>query len=413
MYSKLVSLIKEKPLKFVFLVFALLVVKELIYIQTFRNDVSPIADGFSEANTIRGGVFFYEQGLNKYKGLPDIVYGDMLPHRGTKGYETKTLEVLPPKAYTHYPPGPEYLAWLGFNIVGVGNFNALRFLPIILSILAGILFIRTNYFLFNGGLKGALFVLSLILVPMYSNFMHGLHHQQYAFLFFQIQISVALLLINSKNSKLILIFSLFILGFIQGYLTFDYAFLATLFVIPLYIFFNSGIKSLLIIGFASGLSFTLAHILHFYQVVWFYGDTQKAIQDFVGSAAHRAHNAANELDKPITKYDSTKIGPFTVLRDYLYRVAGRGKYLSINLMNFIWIVIALKFTKRVTLKKGWTFEFEVTGRDLVALFSAILISGLWSIVMKQHAHIHGFIARHYFLTYYMCSLILFTRTKKL
>lgn len=413
MYSKLVSLIKEKPLQFLFIVFAILILKEIIYVQTFRNDVSPIADGFSEANTIRGGIFFHEQGLNKYYGLPDILYGNTLEKRGSKGYEKKESDVEPPKAYTHYPPGPEYLAWLGFHVVGIGNFNALRFLPLFLSVLVGIFFIRTQFRLMGGGTKGLFFVLCLILPPMYSNFMHGLHHQQYAFLMFQTQICLAILFCTKESKKSLVLSALAILGFAQGYMTFDYAFLATLFIIPFYFFFNTPVSTLLSVGLVSGLSFTIAHALHFFQVVKFYGDVQKAMHDFVGSAAHRAHNAANELDKPLDKYDSSKIGPFTVAKDYLYRVAGRGKYLSINLMNFIWIILGLKFIRRVTFKKGWTFEFEITGKDLLALLSAIVISCLWSMVMKQHAHIHGFIARHYFFSYYFCCLILFSKTKRI
>jgi hypothetical protein len=407
MYSKLISLIQTKPLKVLFLVFGLLVLKEIIYIQTFRGDVSPIADGFSEANTVRGAVSFHEQGISIHSGLPDIIYGDLLPHRGAI---TGKVQGTPSYGYTHYPPGPEYMAWLGMHLVGVGNFNALRFLPILLSVLVGFFFIKTNFELL-GGLKGFLFVLSLILPPMYSNYMHGLHHQQYAFIMLQTQMSLAILYLTKKKSPLYLLFFA-LLGFAQGYMTFDYAFLASLFIIPFFIYFKTPVLNLVSIGLSSGLSFTAAHALHFYQVVNYYGDFQTALNDFVGSAAHRAHNAANEIDKPLAKYDPKQIGPFTVWKDFLYRVSGRGKYLAINLMNFIWIILGLKFIKKITFKRGWSFEFEITGRDLAALFSAVVISGLWSIVMKQHAHIHGFIARHYFFAYYFCCLILISRTRR-
>lgn len=412
MYSNVIRFVKAKPLKFLFLILSLLVLKEIFYIQTFRNDVSPIADGFSEANTIRGGVFFHEQGLTKFYGLPDIQYSEILSNRGSKGYEWYDKN-KPSEAYTHYPPGPEYMSWLGFHVVGVGNFNAVRFLPILLSTLVGLFFITTNFNLLGGGVRGTLFVLSLILPPMYSNYMHGLHHQQYAFLMLQTQMCLAVLFCTQKKRWPLYILSFFVLGFSQGFMTFDYAFLASLFIIPFYLFFNAPFMTLVSVGLASGLGFTIAHIVHFYQVVSFYGDTQKAIEDFTGSAAHRSHNAASEADKPNLKYDPKKIGPFTVMKDYLYRVAGRGKYLSINLMNFIWMLVALKFIKRITFKKGWTFEFEITGRDLLALLTAIIISSGWSLAMKQHAHVHGFIARHYFLCYYFCSLILFSRTKRI
>lgn len=410
MYSKFVHGLKTKPLQFLFIVFSILVLKEVIYIQTFRNDVSPIADGFSEANTIRGGVFFHQEGLTKYKGLPNILYGDLLPSKGSAGYQVQGIDKN--QAYTHYPPGPEYMAWLGFSLFGIGNFNALRFLPILLSVFVGVLFIKQNFQLVGGGIKGLIFGLMLILPPMYSNYMHGLHHQQYAFLMLQLQMSLAILYFTTNSNRLLLVLGFAVLGFFQGWMTFDYAFLATLFVIPFYFYFNAPFRSLVLIGLASGFSYTLAHILHFFQVVSYYGDTQRAINDFIGSAAHRAHNAANEIDKPLEKYDANKIGTFTVAKDFLWRVAGRGKYLAINLINFIWVIIGLKFIKRVTLKKGYSFEFNISGKDLMALLFAVIISCLWSIVMKQHAHIHGFIARHYFLCYYFCCLILISKTTK-
>lgn len=411
MYSRIISFIKLNPFKFLVIIFGLLVLKEIIYIQTFRNEVSPIADGYSEANTTRGGVFFFENGVTSFSGLPDILYGDLLLDKGSVPL-MKAQGEIPHVAYTHYPPGPEYMAWIGYHIVGKGNFNALRFLPILLSVLAGYFFLSVNFGLLGGGIRGLIFSLMLILPPMFSNFMHGLHHQQYSFLLFQTQMALAILFCTKEVRKPLYLISFLLLGFFQGYLTFDYAFLASLFIIPFYIYFAAPFFTLVGIGLASGISFTAAHLLHFYQVVNYYGDVQKALADFTDSAAHRSHNAEG-IDKANPKYNPKEIGPFTVMRDYLYRVAGRGKYLSVNLMNFIWIIIGLKFIKRITFKKGWTFEFSMTGRDLSALAAAVIISSMWSLVMKQHAHIHGFIARHYFFAYYFCCLIFISRTKRI
>lgn len=412
MYQQIIQFLKREPLKFVLIVFSLLVLKELVYINTFRDDVSPIADGFSEANTIRGATFFYEKGLGFYKGLPDIGYSEQLTHRGGRGFGGSHV----PEAYTHYPPGPEYMAWLGFQIFGNRNFNAIRLLPITLSILAGIFFIRTIFHAVGGGLGGGILGLLLILPPMYSNFMHGLHHQQYAFLMLQTQISLCILFFtNSEWKRWYVLLFLFLLGFCQGWMTFDYAFLATLFSIPFYFYYRKthsvSFLSFVMVGLASGLSFTLAHILHFYEVVAYYGSFDRALADFVGSAKYRAVND-DSTHVALVKYDPKKIGPITVAKDFLYRVAGRGKYLAINLINFVWIIVGLKFIKKISFKKGWTFEFSVTGNDLLALFAAVVVSSGWSLVMKQHAHIHGFVARHYYLAYFFCCLILIERTKK-
>lgn len=413
MHQKLVQFLRREPLRFVFIVFAMIVVKEIVYINTFRDRTSPIADSFSEANTIRGGTFFIEQGLTKYYGLPDIGYSDLLPDTGVRGYPGFDYV---PGAYTHYPPGPEYMAWLGFNIFGARNYNLLRYLPITLSILVGLFFIKTMFLSVGGGFRGLLFGLLLILPPMYGNFMHGLHHQQYAFLMLQLQMSLCVRYFTQKSWKnYYTVLAFFILGFCQGWMTFDYAFLATLFPIPFFFYHRAqtSFKSFLCIGLASGLSFTLAHALHFWQVVSYYGDFQLALDDLLGSAKHRLNNAASKTDTPVLKYDSRQIGPITVAKDYLYRVAGRGKYLAVNLINFVWVIVALKFIKEIRFKKGWKFEFSVSGQDLLALLAAVIVSSGWSLVMKQHAHIHGFIARHYYLAYFFCCLILIERTKRI
>ena len=404
MYSKFISFIKSQPLKFLYILFTLLVLKEVIYIQTFRNDVSPIADGFSEANAIRGAVFFQDNGFKETSGLPDLCYSDILPNRGTN----KSL--CTGKAYTHYPPGPEYFNWFWMNVFGKGSFNPTRYVQILISFLIGLFFLKTIFTFVGGGSKGVLFGVILILPPMFSNYMHGLHYQQSAFLILQLQIAFSIL--YSKNQRPIYLLAFIVFGFLQGWLSFDFAFLATLFFIPFYILLEKEkylkLRHIIFVGLSSGLSFTAAHFLHFLRVINYLGGLDEAIRDFAGSAAHRAFNAASFEDKPNPKF-TKEIGLLTVAKDYLYRVAGRGKYLAINLINFIWIILGLRFVKKLETKK-YKFEFSVATRDLLALFSAVLISSLWSIIMRQHAHIHGFIARHYYLCYFFCCLILVKRT---
>lgn len=411
MYQKLVSFIKTKPFQALMLLFALLVAKELVYIATFGDDTSPIADGYSEANTIRGGTYFVEKGLTEYYGLPDLCHSNQFPKTGFLGSGPGGCNG---RIYTHYPPGPEYMAWLGLSIVGVGHYYALRLLPILLSVLVGVFFLKTFFNFVGGGTKGFLFGAMLILPPLYSNYMHGLHHQQYAFIMLQLQMALCLRYFTGGR-KWWMVPAFMGLGFWQGWMTFDFAFLATLFAVSFYLYLKKDHQTtfwqFVTVGLASGLPFTLAHVLHFYQVMTFFGSFDKAWSDLFGVAQHRANNASGNGYAANPKYTS-EIGPFTVARDFLYRVAGRGKYLSINLMNFIWIITGLKFLKRVQFKKGWSFEFDVRVSDLVALFSAIVVASLWSIVMKQHAHIHGFIARHYYFCYFFCCLILIQRTRR-
>lgn len=405
MIKKLTLLIKSSPLNLLLIIFTMLIVKELIYINTFRDEVSPIADGYSEANAIRGAVFFYEKGITSFYGLPNIGYSDLLSQKGVRGEEGFSPSDSP---YTHYPPGPEYLTWLGFQIFGSPKFNLVRLIPITFSIIAGIFFIQSVFQVAGGGFSGAILGCLLILPPMFSNYMHGLHYQQYAFIVLQFQIVLALK--YSKNPRFLYLFFFLLAGFLQGWLSFDYAFLASLFFIPFCIYFHLPLSELLKVCFASGFGFTLAHALHFLQVINYMGSLEAAVEDFRSAAAHRSLGTETKPDSSNGKFSN--VGPFTVIRDYLYRVSGRGKYLAINLMNFIWIIISFRFIRSLETKR-FKLTFEVTTRDLMALLSAILISGMWSLVMRQHAHIHGFVARHYYFCYFFCCLILVTRTSVL
>jgi hypothetical protein len=418
--KKILQYATKEPFKCLLIVFACLVVKELIYITTFK-DVSPIADGYSEANTIRGGTGFIKNGVTSMSGLPDTCYGDLLGDRGRVGFMRKKKNnptaSCAGRAYIHYPPGPEYMAWLGMSVVGTESYKLLRLLPIALSVIVGYFFLSTMFSLAGGGTRGLIFGLFLILPPMFTNYLHGLHHQQYAFLMFQIQICLTVLYMTNKDWKRWWVIGVFaLLGFCQGYMTFDFAFLATLFVVPFYIFFkddhNVSFFTLVKIGLASGLSFTLAHALHFFQVINYLGSYDKAIHDFTSSANHRATNSGDLGNAPHVKYNPKEIGLLTVAKDFLWRVSGRGKYLAINLINLIWVVTSLRFIRKITLRKGTVFSFEIRNSDLLALLASVVVSSLWSIVMKQHAHIHGFIARHYYFCYLFCGLILVLRTKK-
>lgn len=402
MYQKSLSFIKNNPFKTLILVLTLLIVKELVYIQTFRDNVSPIADGYSEANAIRGAINFHENGFLPTSGLPLFNHPTILTEIGNSKDTT---------AYTHYPPGPEYVNWFWMLFFGKGQFNLTRYVHMVLSFLIGFYFLQFFFNFVGGGLRGLVLGLLLCLPPMYSNYMHGLHYQQLAFLILQIQIVVTLLYF--KKNKALYLFGLLIMGFLQGWLSFDFAFLASLHAIPLFILMKDKlslrVKHLILPPFLSGIGFTIAHGIHFYQVVNYLGSLENAIKDFTQSASHRANNSTSEAYLANPKYVSAEIGIFSVAKDFLYRVAGRGKYLAINLINFIWIMLALGFIKKIETKK-FRFEFDVRTSDVLALAASILVSSMWSIIMRQHAHIHGFIARHYYFCYFFCCLILVMRT---
>ena len=163
--------------------------------------------------------------------------------------------------------------------------------------------------------------------------------------------------------------------------------------------------------FFSGIGFTAAHIIHFYQVIWHYGSFEVAFNDLFHSAKYRFDN----LGQTGRKVTSSKVlNPLSVAKDFLWRVAGRGKYTAVNLINYIWIVLALRFIKQIDFKiKNTSYRFNISRDDCYTIFAAVFVASLWSLVMRQHAFIHGFIARHYYLVYLFCTLVLLRGTTRL
>jgi hypothetical protein len=408
------ALLPEKKFRIIFYVLTFYLVKELLFIASFNGGVSKIADGYSEANSIRGGHYFAENGLTEYSGLPDLCYGELHPNHGFKGAYKKKGEECKKSVYTHYPPGSEYLVTPFAKIFGAHNTYVLRLQPIFFNFLVSIIFILTLFKVY--GLQAGYWIALISILPqMFHNYWHGLHHQGYAFSFLLLQMSLIFRVWTSdKKTSLASFAGLYILGFLQGWMTFDYAFLVSFVALPFYFLLREqhGVKLIHFImsGFFSGLGFTTSHLLHFWQVVNYYGSFDQAYEDLFHSAKYRANN----LGKTNAKITNLKeIKGLNVLKDFMWNTAGRFKYTSVNLINYVWIILTLKFIKRVQIKKsGNIYEFNITVSDLLAVFSAVFVAGGWSIVMRQHAWIHGFIARHYYLVFFICTTVFFSKLKK-
>lgn len=401
------GLLSVKQFKIVLGILLFFLVKELIVVISLNGQPSHTADGYSEANTTRGAMYFADHGFSEYSGLGDLCYTDMFPDTGFAGEAMDRGEKCTKYIYTHYPNGSEYLATPLIALFGPNMF-LVRLQPILFNFLVAVFFFTVLFTYFDP--KKAL-VLSVILLfpPMFHNYWHGLHHQGYALSLTLLQLGTVFMFWSRKNfSKYIFYFVLFLLGFIHGWMTFDYAFIATFFSLPLFFFFKEEFKlswwDVIWVTFWSGIGFSVAHGLHFLQVVGYYGSYQDAYNDLFKSAQFRFNNHGQESGK-IERMK--QLNPFSVAKDFLWRVAGRGKYTAVNLINYVWIVLGLKLVKRIDFNfKGMKFNFDIKKNDVFAVITAVFVASLWSLVMRQHAFIHGFIARHYYLVYLFCTLVL-------
>lgn len=388
------------------LVILFLVGLQVWYAQRLGYGPSRIADAFSEANSLRAGACYAEQGFLKYIGLPDIAYGEQFPNTGAKSQAGDDGTFV----YTHYPPGPDLILGAATLLFGQGNVVLFRMFPIAVGLVALSLF-AWGLSRSLGDAKAAALLVGCAIVPAFSNMMHGLHHQGYALSLLLIQLGVLMMMFKSdRPAGRWWYCALFALGFFQGWLKFDYCFVVTFAPVPLAILRSAEpnwIKRGLACVFVLGLSFTLAHLLHFFQVAVYFGSVSEAVRDLTESARIRARGATPlEVDTtPVALLVAYLIYPIHHWRffGWFFRLAaalaaaaiitGRGRTI---LDNPVPIVIQWDLA-------SW--------KTLLAVFTALLISSLWILIMWNHSwHHRHYIPRIFFLSYFIFLLVVIEAT---
>jgi hypothetical protein len=149
-----------------------------------------------------------------------------------------------------------------------------------------------------------------------------------------------------------------------------------------------------------GVGFTLAHGLHFAQVVAYLGGVQAALADFAGSARIRAGSP-------------TLADRIQLVWQYATVHAPSAPYFSWALpLALVWsaaFVILNRGAVKILEPVRWSAAWHVRrGPSVSALAVAFCVSLFWVALMWEHAldHLH-FVPRHHFLFYFACLLVPF------
>lgn len=362
-----------------------------------NKELSSLADGYSEGNSLRGSLYFKEQGLLKTSGLPDFHYSNLYPKYGEYQENSKYI-------YTHYPPGPEYTLLIMRFIFGDHSTLEYRIFSIILSSILAFFFLNTLMTVLNNKFS-IIPALLIIITPMFTNTMHGLHQTTYCFYLNLFYLGSLFLYIDGRVKLKQLAFISFIISFIQGWMTFDYFFLLAFTHIVILLLFNKLNKqNLIILLISNSGAFALAHGIHFLQVVNYHESITIAFNDIFHAAKHRA--------------SGEKVHFFDVLYSYFDYYLRRARNFNFKIQYLFIIHIAFcVFYKFNNNSKQFKYTLKITAITLVAF----IISSLWMLAMTQHAMVHThFIPRHYFLSYIVLIIGVFkiitnyyeTRTKK-
>ena len=255
-------------------------------VRRWGNDLSYV-DAYSEANNLREARNFLEQGLWKYHGLGNVYHDGMYPDEGfATESDDKKYALTPEGVYTHYPPGPEYLIYAAARLIGAEPVWRIRLLPIALGG-AAMIFLGLSVRRRFGATVGWLVMGACAATPCVTDVFTCLHYQGYAFALLLFELGI---LLSTGTAR----WPFAVLGFLQGWLSFDYVFLIA--ALPLAIelvmpridpVYRRRWPLAMTRAALIGAAFAAAHLLHFFQVWAYWGTFAQALADFGASAAHR------------------------------------------------------------------------------------------------------------------------------
>jgi len=382
-------------------------------VSDWGNELSPV-DPYSEANVLREVRHFLEEGLTRHYGLGTVLYPGLYPTEGfASDPDLSVFGVSPEGVYTHYPPGPEYLAWLTAKLFGAEPVSRLRLLPISVGWAAMVFFGRAIRRRF-GAAVGWMVMGACMVTPTVVDGIVGLHSQGYAFALLLVEIA---LVIREKPSFV----PFALLGFLQGWLSFDYVFLVTF--TPLAIEFalpriEPGYaphwRKALIQTILAGGGFTAAHGLHLLQVWAYWGSLDAALRDLAGAAAHRA--GAGMISGPFEYlYQAIfnlrlyvyGLHPFSTVLDFPDTVDPADytmfRFLGLSLGPW-WLLITVGLMIWDRISPGPDARALRMNWHVVCLTGLATIS-LWFVIMVNHGVVHRhFLYRHLFLMFFLMTL---------
>jgi hypothetical protein len=405
------------------------------YLTWIGNGLGKLCDSFSEANALRAAEAYLNDGLTSHHGLPRQAYGHRFPTEGFLAHPLENRNVPDPDAwtYTHYPEGPDVMLALMGRVVGLDNLQIMRLFPLVLCLLATAVFFRTLARAF-GTDRAALVAIACVLLPMFNTYMPGLHFQGYSWALFLLQMSLLMRMYWTRTAVSRWCWpALFLLGFAQGWLSFDQFFVVGLIAWPFWLLRRSEGAILsrthlalpVILAFAG---FGFAHALHFLQVAGELGGLSAALTEFRNTAVERVNQAGAGVPQMLQRHmfaflqaDSARLsyfrslilGAYQYVRDFLRPQAAQ--FFPLLPLAVVLGVLAALFrrievnlpcsenSRPLQLSLSWPNSKKVWGSLIAALF----VSVIWLLVMPAHSvGNHHIMVRHFFVFYFFLVLIL-------
>lgn len=375
--------------------------QQVRYAFALGEALSPIADPFAEADTIRSAEAYAAEGLASQAGLPQVTFGRRFPGEGTQpGPDASAI-------YLHYPPLPNWIAGLVVRAVGGVRVPLMRLAPIAVGF-ACLGALATALARAEGRLRAAAILGALEVAPLFSNMMHGLHHEGYALALLLAELGVLVRAFAPPREGVPpprgTLAWLAAIGFLEGWLSFDFCFLVAFAALPIWLLSPDPLapparRRAALCVLVPGAAFTAAHALHFLQVAIHLGGLGAALDDYLRIAVRRA---AGTLDgRPVPPP-----ALLSLLRRYVFELLPSPRFLGTAGSGVAAVAVLALLAGNIRVRLGGDgLAFRAPRRRLLAAAAAFAIASLWLAVMRQHAAVHAhYVPRHWVLFYFVVVL---------
>jgi len=382
------------------------------------------ADPNSEANALREVDGFRAEGLWHYSGLGNTLFNKRYPEWGFENPNSESSRsITPDGVYTHYPQGPEYLLYLAEALFGPHPVARSRILPLVLCGAAAVFFgfsLRRRF----GPTVGWLVMLACLGIPAFYDANTSVHMLGYTLALLLVEIGVC---VGSAPG----LAPLAVVGFAQGWMSFDCAFLVILIPLALELAMPSispggalrvglGVKR----SCVAALGFVLAHVLHLCEVWAYYGSLSLALDDLGASARYRigvdiingftdymAHVGGLLAYQLFSRYPTnfsialpialpiSRPGADEVFQPYVFRLFGMT-------LGPWWLLVSVG----LVMVDSWRRRRGLAPSRLLARWCAVTVIGVavsccWWFVMPAHAVQHFILNyRHLFFLFFVLAL---------
>ena len=353
---------------------------------------------------------FAEKGFTSNWGLPNFSrnYYDYVSGNSSK--ISKVLSSATPKAdriYTHQPPGEGWIVGLFVKACGDSSLSCPRILSTITSSMA-LLFFALMIYSSLGPLKSLVMMFFIVIIPMTRNMVYILHYHNYAFSIYLIYLGYLLHFFKKKRKfKISTAVILFVLGFVQGWIAYEYIFLIGLSSVPFALLYSQvdrkeDIKRLFLVILFPVIGLSLAIGLHFIQNALYFGGITEAFNDLFERGKTRL-SSANPPGWPM-KVDRIWMSLwyfFVIPRSWYFFIINFPILLSVCLVLIWFKDISITINKPINISLKWISS----RRNYFVILTAFLSSFLWILIMFNQVANEGFhMARILFFSYFVCIL---------